>query len=203
MERGGDQERGRETGGKNGRLFRSPCRPLSLSPPLLVLIGYRGTGKSSVARLLAAALQWESFDADIEIERQAGKSIRRIFAEDGEPRFRDWESQVVAELATRRQAVLALGGGAVLRESNRQALTEATVVWLTADAQTLHARITADLATSERRPHLTAVGGKDEIDQLLQQRDPIYRCCADYTVDTVSKTPHQVAEEIVCLVKND
>ena len=191
----------------------SPCLPLSPAPhspaphspaphsPLpLVLIGYRGTGKTTVARLLGQALGCEAFDADLEIERLVGKSIRRIFEEDGETRFRDWESEVVAELVPRAQAVHALGGGAVLREANRQVLARATVVWLTADADTLHARISADSATSQQRPDLTAGGGRDEIVRLLRQRESIYRACADYTVDTVSKTPHQVAEEIVCLV---
>lgn len=170
---------------------------------ILVLIGYRGTGKTTVARLLAERLQWDSFDSDAEIERRAGKSIKRIFAENGEPRFRDWESEIVTELATRRDVVLALGGGAVLREANRRALSGATLIWLTADPETLHARISADTTTAERRPNLTRVGGRQEIGELLREREAVYRACADYTVDTADKTPEQVADEIVCLVQSD
>ena len=91
-------------------------------PMNLVLIGYRATGKSETARLLAQRLGWEWVDADAEIEARAGKTIAKIFADDGEQAFRDAESRVVAELAVRDRTVLALGGGAVLREENRRAL---------------------------------------------------------------------------------
>jgi shikimate kinase len=81
----------------------------------IFLIGYRGTGKSTVARLLAAKLGFEAIDADHELERRAGKTIRRIFAEDGEPRFRDLESTQLAEFGQRENVVIATGGGVVLR----------------------------------------------------------------------------------------
>ncbi len=76
----------------------------------LVLIGLRGTGKTTVARLLGERLGWSWFDADAEIEAAAGKSIKRIFADEGERAFREWETKVVAELAGRERAILALGG---------------------------------------------------------------------------------------------
>ena len=81
----------------------------------LVLIGYRGTGKSHVARVLSERTGWPWIDADDQIEARAGKSIAQIFADDGEEAFRDWESQVVADLAQRDRCVLALGGGGVPR----------------------------------------------------------------------------------------
>ncbi len=77
---------------------------------ILTLIGYRATGKTTLARLLAERLGWDWVDGDVEIERQAGKSIARIFADDGEPVFRDVEAQVIAELCRGDRLVLAAGG---------------------------------------------------------------------------------------------
>src|SRR5688572_30506661 len=85
----------------------------------LFLIGYRGSGKTTVARALGELLRWPWLDADVELERRAGKSIQQIFADDGEGAFRDLESAVVADLARLDRHVLALGGGAVMRDENR------------------------------------------------------------------------------------
>jgi len=164
----------------------------------LVLIGYRGTGKSTVARILAERLGWPWFDADAEIESRAGKSIAEIFAQDGESVFRDWESRVVADLATRDQAVLALGGGAVLRPENRACiLQQGRVAWLTAPPETLWQRIQNDQLTAGRRPDLTAAGGITEIIATLAARREVYRQCAHCEVDTQAKTPEQTAEAIL------
>jgi shikimate kinase len=164
----------------------------------LVLIGYRGTGKSQVARRLAERLAWPWFDADVEIEARAGKTIAQIFAEEGEPAFRDWEAKVVADLATHERAVLALGGGAVMRPENRAAIApRGRVVWLTASAETIWQRIQADTATASRRPDLTATGGITEIIATLAARRPIYRQCAHLVVDTENKTPAEVADAIL------
>ena len=123
---------------------------------ILTLIGYRATGKTTLARLLAERLGWDWIDADVEIERRAGKSIARIFAEDGEPAFRDLEAQVIADLCRRDRLVLAAGGGAPLRPESRRAMREAgKVVWLTARPETILARMTADATTTARRPNLT------------------------------------------------
>ncbi len=130
----------------------------------IFLIGYRGTGKTTVARLVAQRLGRESIDADKEIERRAGKTIAAIFADDGEPPFRDLESAVVADLA-RTRLVISTGGGAVLREANRAAMQAAgPIVWLTASVDTIAVRIAGDAATARLRPNLTAVGGKAEIE---------------------------------------
>jgi shikimate kinase len=167
-------------------------------PMNLVLIGLRGTGKSTVAQLLAERLAWPWFDADAEIEKLAGKSIAAIFADDGETAFRDLESRVVAELAKRDPAVLALGGGAVVRAENRRAIaTSGRVVWLTASPQTLWRRIEADRRTAARRPNLSPAGGITEIIATLDARQAVYRQCAEVEVDTEGKTPAQVADAIV------
>jgi len=164
----------------------------------IVLIGYRGTGKTSVARALSDRLDKPWIDADVEIERQAGKSIAEIFAESGESAFRDLESKVVAELAKRDGWILALGGGAILREENRVQIKKAgPAVWLTATAQTIHYRMTGDPTTSGKRPDLTATGGLAEIESLLEVRTPIYEACADICVDTEDKSLDQIADEVI------
>lgn len=163
----------------------------------IFLIGYRGSGKTTVARALAERLRWDWLDADAELERRAGKTIREIFAESGEGAFRDWESAVLADLAQLDRHIIALGGGAVLREQNRAALAgRGKIVWLRAAPETLFARIAADPTTAARRPNLTGQGGLDEIRHLLAQREPIYRACADLAIDATADSPENIAQEI-------
>ena len=165
---------------------------------LIYLIGYRGTGKSTVARQLALRLGWDWADSDVEAELREGQSIAEIFATSGEQRFRDLESEALAELSRRTQIVVALGGGAVLREANRELIAEGdAVVWLQARAETIAERLAEDPITSARRPNLTNWGGRQEIDELLQQRSPIYQQCATLVVDTEDRTPAEVAQVIL------
>src|SRR3954469_21824342 len=94
------------------------------------LIGYRGSGKSTVAAALAKQLGWPWMDADAELERRAGKTIKQIFAEQGELAFRDLESAVLADLVKPGRQIIALGGGVVLRDANRRLLAgRGKVVW--------------------------------------------------------------------------
>jgi shikimate kinase len=162
----------------------------------VILIGARGSGKTTVAKLLAERLGWSYVDADDEIEARAGKSIAEIFAAEGEAAFRDRESQVVADLAARDHAVIALGGGAVMRAENRQAIEQSRVVWLTASPATLWRRVAADAATAQRRPRLSPQGGITEIIATLDARREIYRRCAHQVVDTEGKTPREIADAI-------
>jgi shikimate kinase len=167
----------------------------------IVLIGYRGTGKSEVARQLALRLGWDWVDADVEVELKAGKSIAAIFADDGEPAFRDLEATILAELVQRDRAVLALGGGVVLRPANRSLLRQVTkVVWLTATPETIARRLAADAATASRRPNLTAAGGLEEIRRLLAERTPLYRELGDIEIDTENKSAAEVAAEIQAMI---
>jgi shikimate kinase len=169
-----------------------------VTPNSIALIGYRGTGKTTVARQLALRLGWDWVDADVEVELRAGKSIAAIFADDGEQAFRDLESAVVADLCRRERCALALGGGAVLRENNRTAISHCgAVVWLTASVETLIARMAGDATTLARRPNLTNAGGRQEAAELLAVRTPIYRACATLEVDTEGKAPAEIADEII------
>ena len=164
----------------------------------LFLIGYRGSGKTTVAAALAERLGWRWLDADAELERRAGKSIKQIFADGGEIAFRDLESIVLADLTALDRHVIALGGGVVLREQNRSLLRgRGKVVWLTAAPETLLARIRSDPTTAARRPDLTAQGGLEEIRSLLAQRTPLYSACADLTIAADRLGPDEIATEIL------
>lgn len=165
---------------------------------ILTLIGYRATGKTTLARLLAEHLRWDWIDADVEIEDRAGKSIARIFSEDGEAAFRNLEVQVIADLCRRDRLVLAAGGGAPMRPESRQAMQEGgKVVWLMAKPETILARMTGDVTTAARRPSLTDRAPLDEIKELLKTREPFYREAADLVFDTEGRTPEELAADIV------
>jgi shikimate kinase len=169
---------------------------------VIFLIGYRGTGKSAVARLLAERLGWQWLDADQVLEQRAGLSIRDIFAAEGEAGFRDREAAVLEELCRCQRHVIATGGGVILREDNRRRLRSAgAVVWLTADAETIWQRLQADATTADRRPVLT-VGGLAEVHELLQRREPLYRDCACWSVDTAARSPAEVAQAILAWLES-
>src|SRR5947199_5265223 len=123
----------------------------------IVLIGYRGSGKTSIGKKLADRL-WQPFvDTDDLIVKKAGKSIKEIFEQQGEPAFREMEAQAVWEACKLSEHVIAFGGGAVFREDNRAALKEAghKVIFLRCDPPELFRRIQADPQTAATRPHLT------------------------------------------------
>ncbi len=168
----------------------------------LYLIGYRGSGKSTVGRLLAARLDMPFLDTDQVIESRSGSTIREIFAKEGESGFRDREQQAVADAgASRRPSIIALGGGAVLREANRERMqTTGKCVWLRGSAPELFGRIETDTATADRRPNLLAGGGYDEVVELLAAREPIYRELAQFTVTTDGKSPDELTAEIAAWV---
>ena len=163
----------------------------------IYLIGYRGSGKTTIARQLATMLWWNWLDADPHLEQRAGKSIREIFEAEGEAGFREREAKTVVELSAYSQLVVALGGGVVLREENRDKLkTSGKCVWLKASPELLWSRIHADPTTSERRPNLTSQGGLDEVRKLLAERTPLYEQCADFTVETDKRAPFAIATTI-------
>lgn len=164
----------------------------------IVLIGSRGTGKTTVAQQLALALGYDWVDADVEIELRAGKSIATIFADGGESAFRQLESVVLAELLLRDRVVLALGGGVIVRAENRALLQQVRpVIWLTGKPETLWPRIQGDATTAARRPALTVHHGIEEIRQLLEVREPWYRECSETEIATDDKSPGTIVAEIV------
>jgi shikimate kinase len=163
----------------------------------IFLVGYRGSGKTTVAAVLAERLGWKWIDADAELERKQAKTIKQIFAEEGEPAFRNYETAILKELVAGDRRIVAFGGGIVLREANCQLLIEnGKVIWLRAPAEVLYQRIMADGTTAERRPNLTAQGGIGEIRSLLAQREPLYAAVADLEVQA-SRPPAEIAETIL------
>jgi shikimate kinase len=186
-----------EDGSERAYEDRALRRPVLYPPPALFLVGYRGSGKSTVARLLAGRLGWAWVDADDVLEERAGRPIRAVFADEGEAGFRDREAAVLADLCRLRRHVVATGGGVVLRAGNRDLMRwSGLVVWLAADPETLWQRVQGDDSTAERRPALT-VGGRGEVEQVLRAREPLYRACADLTVQTAGRVPEEVADEIL------
>lgn len=164
----------------------------------IFLIGYRCTGKTTVAALLASELSWHWLDADVVLEQRAGKSIRQIFTDDGEPAFRTMEAAILTELSQLPRQVIATGGGVILRPENRLILRRSGwVVWLTAEPATIWQRMNRDASTTDRRPDLT-VGGLAEIEELLGSRAPFYQECANYVINTEQRTPAEITEEILC-----
>jgi len=176
---------------------------LSFSPKTIFLIGYRGSGKSSVARLVSECLGWHALDMDAVIEARRGLSVREIFAKEGEAAFRRLESDLLREVCRLRHRVVATGGGVILDVDNRACLRESgLVIWLTAKPETLWQRISQDATTLERRPDLN-VGGLAEIEHLLHVREPHYRECANMIVKTDDRTPEEVAREILAQVNRE
>jgi shikimate kinase len=172
-----------------------PCRP----GRGLALLGYRGTGKSTVGRLVAGMTNRRFLDVDLEIEVRSGRSIGAIFADSGEPIFREWEERILAELIERfPKAIIAPGGGSVLRERNRRLMREfGHVVWLTALPGELARRLEADDRDKAARPALTAAGAIAEIEQVLRERAPLYEGLADAIIETGGKSPEEVAHAIL------
>lgn len=164
----------------------------------VVLIGYRGTGKSTVADLVASALGATPFHTDLEIERSIGEPISEFVEANGWDAFRDMESEIVGAASRLDEAVIDTGGGVVTRDENVAALKENGVVfWLQASPETIRSRI----AESTDRPSLT--GGQsfvDEIEAVLTQRVPLYAAAADYTVPTDGRRPDEVAARVVMLL---
>jgi len=167
-------------------------------PKCIALVGARGCGKTSVGRVLARLLGGECVDTDELVAQQAGRSIAEVFAVEGEAEFRKRESQAVRDIITKPPAVISVGGGAVLHQQNIDALrTVAVLAWLTAPAEVLYQRISADSATASSRPPLTDQSGIEEVRKLLNERTPFYQRAADFQIETVDRDPKEIAEEIM------
>ena len=164
----------------------------------LSLVGYRGSGKSTVGRLLAGRLGLAFLDTDALLEDRFGRPIFEVFRENGEPAFREMEERIVAEVASGPPAVLATGGGAVLRERNRAALKAfGPVVWLKTGAAVLAERLSTDAQGVASRPQLTEAGTLSEIKAVLAARLPIYEGIADVTIATDGQVPEALVEAIL------
>lgn len=164
----------------------------------IVLMGYRGTGKSTVADILSRWLERKLYDVDALIVKSAGMSIAQIVGEWGWPRFREIESSVVLGISG-EAAVIDCGGGVVLEPRNVAHLKRAgKIVLLTAEFETILARIDKD---PSRPPLKNGLSFEEEQRQVLAEREPKYRAAADLVCDTTRISPEETAGEIIGFFK--
>lgn len=165
----------------------------------IVLVGFMGSGKSSVGPLLARALDWDFADVDACVEAEEGRSVARIFAESGEPRFREAEERVAAGLLARDGVVLAVGGGWGAAPGRLRSLPDGTTsVWLRVSVEEAVRRCTIEGGT---RPLLHVPDPLEAARELLRRRVPQY-AEAHLRVDTEGRTVEDVAAEILTLLGN-
>ncbi|TCO76754.1 shikimate kinase [Chromatocurvus halotolerans] len=158
------------------------------------LVGPMGAGKTTIGKFLAQGLGLGFADTDAEVERRTGADIPWIFDVEGEEGFRDREAQVVQEMTTWEDTVLATGGGVVVREANRQFLAErGFVVYLHA---TLEEQVRRTRKTSNR-PLLHGNDPEGTLRDLMAVRDPLYREIADHVIDTDDSSPKTVAQRLL------
>lgn len=161
----------------------------------IALVGMMGSGKSTVGALLAERLGRRFYDSDADIEAQTSMTVAEIFAEQGEQAFRDLEEAVVASaLLAQGPGVIAVAGGAVMREATRWLLSEnSTVIWLRAPVDVLTSRV---VEQHLERPMLGSHPG-EALQRLSLTRDPVYEALADYTVSTDGREPAAIVDEII------
>lgn len=168
---------------------------------VITLIGYRGTGKSTVGKELAKRLDWDFVDTDQEIERRAGKTIASIFSEDGEPAFRALEREELSRQLFREHLIISAGGGAILDQSSRQNMTAAgPVVWLQASVEVIVERLRSDQSTAANRPALTQEGIYEEIATVLGQREQYYSEAATIILNTDGRAIANIVDDIVAQI---
>lgn len=158
------------------------------------LVGPMGAGKSTIGKFLAQGLGLGFADTDAEVERRTGADIPWIFDVEGEAGFRDREEQVVAEMTTWDDTVLATGGGVVMREANREVLSQRGFVVY------LHATLDEQLRRTRKKNNRPLLRGDDPegtLRHLMTLRDPLYREIADYVIDTDDSSPKTVAQRLL------
>lgn len=170
----------------------------------LVLVGYRGSGKTTVGLQLAERLGYRFLDLDARITEAVGRRIRDIFETEGEAGFRMHESSALKSIRKLDRHVIALGGGALDDPDNRAVVRRlGRVVWLRAPAIVLWSRISKDGASILNRPDLTPTGGLKEVESMLARRESIYGQAAKHVVDTVAMKPSEIVDAIELWVRAD
>jgi shikimate kinase len=166
----------------------------------IVLIGYRGTGKSSVGKLLAERLGRELVSTDAEVVRRANLPIPDIVSQHGWEHFRNLESEVCRDFAGKDQLVIDTGGGAILRSQNVELLrANGRLFWLTAGVPTIVSRI----QSHSERPSLTGTKSfTDEVDEVLRSREPQYAAASHHIIRTEGRTVEQVVEAVLAQIRN-
>lgn len=166
----------------------------------IVLIGMRGSGKTSAGRILAQKLGRRFIEMDEIISQKAGMSINEIVGCQGWPEFRRIEAEVTRSVAALDNTVNATGGGVVTSEENLRALKEnSKLVWLRANLETLTART----KNNTSRPSLTGMPPAEDMAITLKEREPVYQLAADLIVDTDGIPPEKVARTIIKLLEQE
>jgi len=165
----------------------------------VVLIGFRGSGKSTVGKALSERLGWEFIDCDAWIEKRTGLTIKEIFERHGESHFRTLESQAIGELSAMDGKVIATGGGAALKYQNMQVFKRngGKIFFLEVGPETAFRRIQEDATTRSRRPALTEKDPFTEVKEQIELRRPYYLKGADVTVSTDGIKIDDVVVEIL------
>ncbi|MEY8392506.1 shikimate kinase [Lachnospiraceae bacterium 45-W7] len=165
----------------------------------IYLIGFMGTGKSTVSHKLARLLGYEELDTDAWIVQRQGRSIAEIFEAQGEAAFRDMETALLEELAEGERKIISCGGGMAIREENADLMRKnGIVVLLTAEPETIFDRVKKD----NGRPVLNGNMNVEYIRSLLAQRKPYYRAAGEMEIATDGRSPEEIAEKIVKEMKN-
>ena len=160
----------------------------------IFLIGFMGSGKSTIAKFLAKETQKELLEMDETIEAEEGCSINQIFEAHGEEYFRDLESQLVARIAKRGGSIVSCGGGAILREANVLKMREnGVIVYLSATPETIYKRV----RNSTNRPLLNGNMNVEYIAKLMEKRLPMYEHAADIVIDVNDKEKSDIVVEIL------
>jgi shikimate kinase len=164
----------------------------------IVLIGYRGTGKSTVAKILGQRLGWKIMSTDKEIVKEAGQSIPKIVEQFGWDHFRELETQMCRKLQEQTDLVIDTGGGLILKEENVNILkANGTIFWLTAEVSTIVKRISGDT----QRPSLSGTKSfLEEIEDILKERTPKYQAAATHIISTDQTSPDKIADSILSLI---
>lgn len=169
----------------------------------IFLTGYRCTGKTSVGRSLAAAIEWTFIDTDSELVKEQGLSISDIVSQHGWDAFRKMERDVIKRVCRLKDSVVATGGGVVLDKENvSQMKQNGMIVWLKATPGTISKRMLGDKRTRHFRPALTAKGLDEEIEETLTSRAPYYEKAMDFFVDTDNKGVEEVGRIILKRLKD-
>ncbi len=170
----------------------------SAKPQNIFIVGPMGAGKTTIGKQLAKSLGWDFLDSDHEIVARTGVKIPIIFDVEGEAGFRKREKDIIEELTQQRHLVLATGGGVVLDEDNRRVLIgRGLVVYLHATAEQLFKRTSRD----RNRPLLQTENPMAKINELLAQRDPLYREVADVVMETGDENVRMVVRKLVSHLK--
>ena len=162
----------------------------------IILIGYMGSGKSTVGRKAAKAVEYNFLDTDSLIEKEENMTISKLFEEKGEPYFREKETEIIRRLITEPKGnIIATGGGLPMKEGNAELLKElGTVIYLKSETDTLLKRLSGDTT----RPLLQNGELREKIETMLDIRGPVYEA----TADVVLQTDHMSFYEIICQIEN-